>query len=205
MCIPCAGFLQGGEVPIAAGCTTAAACVGWAAEGTASRNALRTQTTGSSIVKKILAAAAAASLAGLAACSTAAPAPGGSTSPSAPGTSTSAATQVPPSGASEAAAGAEASGAKAACALFNSLHADLQAAGNDANAFEDVYRRAADAKGSVFGDLSGLFASIGVLALDYSSEVETGEPVDQASKDLVRDAVFANSGTCTAAGVTLRL
>ena len=200
MCIPCAGFLQGGEVPIAAGCTTAAACVGWAAEGTASRNALRTQTTGSSIVKKILAAAAAASLAGLAACSTAAPAPGGSTSPSAPGTSTSAATQVPPSGASEAAAGAE-----AACALFNSLHADLQAAGNDANAFEDVYRRAADAKGSVSGDLSGLFASIGVLALDYSSEVETGEPVDQASKDLVRDAVFANSGTCTAAGVTLRL
>src|SRR5688500_6973936 len=109
MCIPCAGFLQGGEVPIAAGCTTAAACVGWAAEGTASRNALRTQTTGSSIVKKILAAAAAASLAGLAACSTAAPAPGGSTSPSAPGTSTSAATQVPPSDASEAAAGAEAS------------------------------------------------------------------------------------------------
>jgi hypothetical protein len=205
MCIPCAGFLQGGEVPIAAGCTTAAACVGWAAEGTASRNALRTQTTGSSIVKKILAAAAAASLAGLAACSTAAPAPGGSTSPSAPGTSTSAATQVPPSGASEAAAGAEASGAEAACALFNSLHADLQAAGNDANAFEDVYREAADAKGSVSGDLSGLFASIGVLALDYSSEVETGEPVDQASKDLVRDAVFANSGTCTAAGVTLRL
>jgi hypothetical protein len=205
MCIPCAGFLQGGEVPIAAGCTTAAACVGWAAEGTASRNALRTQTTGSSIVKKILAAAAAASLAGLAACSTAAPAPGGSTSPSAPGTSTSAATQVPPSGTSEAVAGAEASGAKAACELFNSLHADLQAAGNDANAFEDVYREAADAKGSVSGDLSGLFASIGVLALDYSSEVETGEPVDQASKDLVRDAVFANSGTCTAAGVTLRL
>ena len=161
--------------------------------------------TGSSIVKKILAAAAVASLAGLAACSTAAPAPGGSTSPSAPGTSTSAATQVPPSGASEAAAGAEASGAKAACELFNSLHADLQAAGNDANAFEDVYREAADAKGSVSGDLSGLFASIGVLALDYSSEVETGEPVDQASKDLVRDAVFANSGTCTAAGVTLRL
>jgi hypothetical protein len=200
MCIPCAGFLQGGEVPIAAGCTTAAACVGWAAEGTASRNALRTQTTGSSIVKKILAAAAAASLAGLAACSTAAPAPGGSTSPSAPGTSTSAATQVPPSGTSEAVAGAE-----AACELFNSLHADLQAAGNDANAFEDVYREAADAKGSVSGDLSGLFASIGVLALDYSSEVETGEPVDQASKDLVRDAVFANSGTCTAAGVTLRL
>ncbi|SLK01247.1 hypothetical protein [Arthrobacter sp. P2b] len=156
-------------------------------------------------MKRILAAAAVASLAGLAACSTAAPAPGGSTSSSAPGTTTSAAPQVPSSGTSDAAAGAQASGAKAACELFKSLYADLQAAGNDANAFEDVYRDAADAEDTVSGNLSGLFASIGVLALDYSSEVETGEPVDQASKDLVRDAVFANSGTCTAAGVTLRL
>ncbi len=157
-------------------------------------------------MKKTLAAAAVASLAGLAACSITAPAPhSSSTSPSAPGTTTSAAPQVPPSGTSDPAAGAQASGAKAACELFNSLYADLQAAGNDANAFEDVYRDAADAEDTVSGNLSGLFASIRVLALDYSSEAETGESVDQASKDLVRDAVFANAGECTAAGVTLRL
>jgi hypothetical protein len=157
-------------------------------------------------VKKILAAAAVASLAGLAACSVTAPAPdSSSTSPSAPGTSASAASQLPPSGTSDAAATPQAGGAKAACALFNSLYADLQAAGNDANAFEDVYRDAADATDTVSGNLPGLFASLRVLALDYSSEAETGEPVDQASKDLVRDAVFANAGECTAAGVTLRL
>jgi hypothetical protein len=112
---------------------------------------------------------------------------------------------MPPSGTSDAAVGAEASGAKAACELFNSLYADLQAAANDANAFEDVYRDAADAKDTVSGNLPGLFTSLGVLALGYSSEAETGKPVDQASKDLVRDAVFANAAECTAAGVTLRL
>ena len=44
-----------------------------------------------------------------------------------------------------------------------------------------------------------------VLALDRSSETIGGGGVEQASKDLIRDAVFANANECTAAGVTLRL
>lgn len=121
--------------------------------------------TASSILKKTLAAAAMASLAGLTACSVATP----------------------------------------ACETFNSPYVDLRAAANDANAFEDVYLAAQDAKDTVAGNLVGLFTSIGVLALDHATEVETGKPVDQASKDAVRDAVFANAEDCTAEGVTLRL
>ncbi len=52
----------------------------------------------------------------------------------------------------------------------------------------------------------GLFASLKVLAIDHSMAVDNGggQP-EQESKDAVRDAVFANAGECTAAGVTLRL
>ena len=156
-------------------------------------------------MKKILAAAAMAGLAGLTACSVATPVPDSSTSTSAPETSASATSHASPSRSSNATAAPQANDAKAACELFNSLYVDLRAAANDSDAFEDVYRDAADAKDTVSGNLKGLFTSIGVLALDYSTEVETGKPVDQETKDMVRDAVFANAGECTAAGVTLRL
>lgn len=161
--------------------------------------------TGSSILKKILAAAAMASLAGLTACSVATPAPDSTTSTAAPAASAPASSQASPSRSSDASAAPRAGGAKAACETFNSLYVDLRAAANDANAFEDVYLAAQDAKDTVSGNLVGLFTSIGVLALDHATEVETGKPVDQASKDAIRDAVFANAEDCTAEGVTLRL
>jgi hypothetical protein len=80
-----------------------------------------------------------------------------------------------------------------------------RAAANDADAYEDVYRAARDAKDDYSGNLKGLFASLGALAIDHSSAVDTGGQPDQKSKDAVRDAVFANAGACTAEGVTLTL
>jgi hypothetical protein len=99
-----------------------------------------------------------------------------------------------------------AGGTKGACERFNSLYADYKAIpAGDSNVYEDLYRRSQDAKDSVTGDLQGLFAALSLLAIDHSGAASKGEEPDQASKDAVRDAVFANAGTCTAAGVTLRL
>ncbi|MDP9887167.1 hypothetical protein [Pseudarthrobacter enclensis] len=39
----------------------------------------------------------------------------------------------------------------------------------------------------------------------YVHSMAMGGKPAQASQDAVRDAVFANAGACTAAGVTLRL
>ena len=75
----------------------------------------------------------------------------------------------------------------------------------DANAYEDVYLKAEDAKDTVTGDLQGLFAALSLLAIDHSTAAGTGGEPAQASKDAVRDAVFANSGACSAEGVTLKL
>lgn len=155
-------------------------------------------------MKKILAAAAVATLAGLTACSVSTPAPGSTTSTAAPAASSPSASQATPSRSSDDSAAGTA-GVKEACEEFNSLYAQYRAAGNDSNAHEDVYRAAAEAKDTVSGNLKGLFTSMAVLALDQSSAIETGVPVDQASKDAVRDAVFANAGDCTAEGVTLTL
>lgn len=94
---------------------------------------------------------------------------------------------------------------KEACEKFNSLYAEYKAIQNDSNAYEDVYLAADDAQDTVTGNLVGLFASLKVLAIDHSSAVNKGAQPEQESKDLVRDAVFANAGECTAAGVTLRL
>jgi hypothetical protein len=73
----------------------------------------------------------------------------------------------------------------------------------DPEGYEDIYLRAEDAKDTVSGDLRGLFAALGLLAIDRSGAAG-GEPA-RDSKDAVRDAVFANAGTCTSAGVTLAL
>jgi hypothetical protein len=75
----------------------------------------------------------------------------------------------------------------------------------DRNAYEDVYRAARDVKDNYSGNLKALFTTLGALAIDHSSVITSGGEPEQASKDAVRDAVFANAGACTAEGVTLTL
>jgi hypothetical protein len=165
-------------------------------------------------MRKILAMAACAGVAGLTGCSVSTPVP--ETASSAPAR-TEAATAQParPSGdadsgtavpSSSAEAGAQVLGTREACSLFNKLVADYGAVSrNDPNGYEDVYLKAQDAKDTVSGDLRGLFSSLGLLAMDGSLAAESGGKPAQESQDAVRDAVFANSAACTAAGVTLRL
>ncbi len=152
-------------------------------------------------MKKILAAAAVASLAGLTACSVSTPAPGTTTQATASSPSSTETSQAAPSGS----VAPSARGAKALCEQFNSLYADYKAIKGDANAYEDIYVQAQDAKDAATGNLVGLFSSLSVLALDHSSAVESAGEVGQQSKDMVRDAVFANANECTAEGVTLTL
>lgn len=165
-------------------------------------------------VKKILSLAAIAALAGLTACSVQAPDPAPAASGSAqgqePGGSTAGSSTAPGPVASESTSAGPAvpaaGGAKEACGLFNSLYAEYAAVpADDANGFEEIYVKAQDAKAGAAGDLEGLFAALALLSIDRSGKAETGGQADQESKDAVRDAVFANSGTCTAEGVTLRL
>lgn len=102
--------------------------------------------------------------------------------------------------------GARAGGTREACELFNRLVADYSSVSpTDSKGYEDVYLKAQDAKDTVSGDLQGLFASLSLLAIDHSSAAEAGAKPAPESQDAVRDAVFANSAACTAAGVTLRL
>lgn len=201
-------------------CTTAPGSVGWTADTFARGHFVRTGTlrphweTGSSILRKILAAAAIAGLAGLTACSISTPAPGSASSPADSSPATSAAStgsagstgKATPSASSGTAAATAAGGVKGACELFNTLYAAYKAVpDNDPNAFEDIYLQSQKAKGTVSGDIKGLFASLSVLAIDHSAAAERNGGPEQASKDAVRDAVFANAGACTAEGVTLRL
>ena len=153
-------------------------------------------------MKKISAVVAVASLAGLTACSLSAPAP--TTLTATPTTSSRAASTTTPSGSSDTSA-PQAGGVRAACEQFNKLYADYKAIQDDANAYEDIYFAAQDARDAASGNQKGLFTSLSVLSLARSSAVESGAEVDQSSKDLVRDAVFANADECTAEGVTLRL
>ncbi len=159
-------------------------------------------------VKKILSLAAIAALAGLTACSVQAPEPAPAASGSAQGQDSAGSTpgSTAPGPASSAPAAPAAGGAKEACGLFNSLYAEYAAVpADDANGFEEIYLKAQDAQAGAAGDLEGLFAALALLSIDRSGKAETGGQADQESKDAVRDAVFANSGTCTAEGVTLRL
>jgi len=142
----------------------------------------------------------------LAGCSVSTPAPAESTrfttAASNPDNSTESSSPAASTGAGSSAAG----GARAACELFNKLVADYAAVSpTDPQGYEDVYTKAQDAKETVSGDLKGLFTSLGLLAIDHSSAAESGGKPSRESEDAVRDAVFANAGTCTAEGVTLRL
>lgn len=151
-------------------------------------------------MNRILAAAAIACLAGLTACTSN---PSSPNTPTPSQTEATATSQASPSGSPSADTAGD---TKGACELFNSLYADYKAApAGDSNAYEDIYLKSQDAKDSVTGDLQGLFAALSLLAIDHSDSASKGEEPDQASKDAVRDAVFANAGTCTAEGVTLRL
>jgi predicted small lipoprotein YifL len=160
-------------------------------------------------VKEILAMAAAAALAGLTACSVTTPVqeappaapvqPEPSAAQSSRSTGDDDASARPPSS-------SPAGEAKEACLLFNSLFAGYAAVpSGDAEGYEDIYRQAEDAKDNVSGDLRGLFASLSLLAIDHSAAAASGGEPKQESKDAVRDAVFANAGTCTAEGITLTL
>lgn len=157
-------------------------------------------------MKTRIAAAALAAIAALSGCSVSTPAPEPTES-----TQAAASPAVRPSDGSTPRATASGSGtqnvgAKEACELFNKLFADYAAVSpTDAKGYEDVYLKAQDAKDTVSGDLEGLFASLSLLAIDHSAAAESGSTPAQDSKDAVRDAVFDNSGTCTAEGVTLRL
>jgi hypothetical protein len=180
-------------------CTVPPECVGWTAKAEASYNAK----IGSSILKRILAAAAVASLAGLTACSAATPAPEVATSTSAPITSSAAPSQASPSSSTDTSAGA--GDVRAACELFNSLFAEYRASEPTSNAYEAIYSKAWKAKDSYTGNLRGLFSSLSAMTIGHSAVVEKGGQPDQVTKDAVRDAVFANAGACTAEGVTLTL
>ena len=155
-------------------------------------------------MKKTFAAAAIAAVAVLTGCSVSTPAPAESPRQSASTSAKSSENSTPR--ASAGGTHGPSAGAKEACELFNKLFADYAAVSpTDAKGYEDVYLKAQDAKASVSGDLEGLFASLSLLAIDHSAAAESGSTPAQESKDAVRDAVFANSGTCTAEGVTLRL
>jgi len=167
----------------------------------------------SGIVKKELSAAAiAVALMGgtLAGCSVSTPAPAQSTQAAAP---PSTSVHGPEAGSPAASTGpgstgtaAGAGGTRGACELFNKLVAAYAAVSpTDSKGYEDIYSKAQDAKDTVSGDLRGLFTSLSLLAIDHSSAAGSGGRPSQESQDAVRDAVFANAGTCTAEGVTLRL
>jgi hypothetical protein len=163
--------------------------------------------TGSKILKHILAAAAVVCLAGLTACSVTAPAPEGSASPTTAVTSSSAPSQATPSRTtgSTGAATPQAAQVKEGCEQFNSLFAEYRASEPTSNAYEDIYTKAAKARTAYAGNLRALFSSLAAMAISHSSVVEKGGEPDQATKDAVRDAVFANAGACTAQGVTRTL
>lgn len=157
-------------------------------------------------MKKILAVAAIAGLAGLTACSVSTPAPDSTTSTAAPSTSTSSSV---PSRATPSASGSVpasgTSGVKEACEKFNSLFAEYRTAEPTSDAYEAIYSKAWKAKDAYTGNLRGLFSSLSALTISHSAVVEKGGQPDQAAKDAVRDAVFANANECSAAGVTLTL
>lgn len=95
---------------------------------------------------------------------------------------------------------------KGACEEFNTLWADYAAlAGDDPNVYEEIYLASEDAEDTAPEEVSGLCAALSLLAIDHAGAAENGGQPEQASKDAVRDAVFATAGACTAEGVTLTL
>ncbi len=97
-----------------------------------------------------------------------------------------------------------------ACATFNSLIAEYAAiGGDDPNAYEDIYLRSEQAREGTEAidpdQVHGLFAALSLLAIDHASAAASGREPAQSSRDAVIDAVLANVGHCSSAGVDLRL
>jgi hypothetical protein len=105
-------------------------------------------------LKKVLAAAAVACLAGLTACSAATPAPEVVTSADTPVTSSTAPSLASPS--RSASASAPAGKVKQACELFNSLFAEYRASEPTTKAYVAIYSKAWKAKDEYTGNLRGL-------------------------------------------------
>ncbi|WP_247041854.1 hypothetical protein [Arthrobacter rhizosphaerae] len=171
-------------------------------------------------MKKTIAGTAAAvaaviTIAGLTSCAASEPVPvttagaAETTSGSAETTSGSAETTSARPNATDAEISARAAGAgdvKGACQLFNTLYADYKAVSvNDVNAYEDIYFVSEEAKKTAPKAVYGLFAALSLIAIDHSGSAGSGEGPEQASKDTVRDQVFAAAPACTAVDVTLRL
>jgi hypothetical protein len=76
---------------------------------------------------------------------------------------------------------------------------------NDVNAYEDIYFVSEEAKKTAPKAVYGLFAALSLIAIDHSGSAGPGEGPEQASKDTLRDQVFAAAPACTAVDVTLRL
>lgn len=76
---------------------------------------------------------------------------------------------------------------------------------SDPHAYEDIYFESQDAEETAPGAVSGLFAALGLIAINHSGAAGGGGAPEQAATDVVHDAVFANAGACTAEDVTLRL
>lgn len=162
--------------------------------------------TATTFRQKLVLALAAVGVAAMTACSVSTPAPGDA--PTEAQTEASGSTGSGASADTDTETGEPVGSlaAKEACTEFNSLFAEYAAnKGTDANAYEDVYLKADELTSQVSGDLKGLFASLGVLALDHATATETGDSPSKESRDAVSDAVLANASTCSAEGVTLRL
>lgn len=138
--------------------------------------------------------------AGLGACSPN-PGPEASTTPTA-----AASTMAAPAPKASAASTSGPASIKASCELFNTLYQEYAAVSPaDTNGYEDIYLKSEEAKDTSAEDVRGLFAALSLIAIDRSSTAGTSGQPEQESKDALRDAVFANAGSCSAEGVTLRL
>jgi hypothetical protein len=158
----------------------------------------------SSSMRRFFGLAAAASLAALTGCSVTTPVQEGALTAPAEPMPSPARTNSSAAGSAGTPSSSSSTGAKAACEQFNALFASYAAVpASDSGGYEDIYLRAEEAKDTVSGDLRGLFAALSLLALDRSGAAGSGPA--QESQDALRDAVFANAGTCTAEGVTLLL
>ena len=156
------------------------------------------KTTGAAAVAAVI------TIAGLTACAASEPSPVNTTGSTKSTGSASARANATDAEISERAAGA--ADVKGACKLFNTLYADYKAVSvNDVNAYEDIYFVSEEAKKTAPKAVYGLFAALSLIAIDHSGSAGPGEGPEQASKDAVRDQVFAAAPACTAVDVTLVL
>lgn len=90
---------------------------------------------------------------------------------------------------------------KASCEEFNTIMADLRLVDPaDSDGYDDIADRAMAAQVSAPEETSYLFAPLYLIALDAGSGDDTEE-----SMTILKDAVFAAAGECTAQGVTLTM